>query len=79
MGVAVWATFLGAPSSTMGDPPPTLPVLAVLRPGEPTHWYRVPAGWSYAASDVWGTIFQRPTCEDKVELARLDAAILTGT
>jgi hypothetical protein len=76
-GVNVWATYLGlSPEPGVADP--TLPVLAVLRPGERTVWFSVADGWRYASSDVWGTIFVRTAADGAIELARMDEATLTG-
>jgi len=76
-GVNVWATYLGlSPEPGVADP--TLPVLAVLRPGQRTVWFSVGDGWRYASSDVWGTIFLRAAADGAIEVARVDAATLTG-
>jgi peptidoglycan hydrolase-like protein with peptidoglycan-binding domain len=76
-GVSVWATTIGP--STGGDVgDPTVPVIAVLRPGRRAEWYSVTDGWAYASSDVWGTVFQRRAADGSIELARIDPGFLRG-
>jgi hypothetical protein len=50
---------------------PTGPVVAVLRPDGSGKWYRLPEGWSVAASDIWGTVLSRRVGTN-IELAWLN-------
>ncbi len=70
-GGAVHWTGIGPPDDPSNDfPANTINVIAVLTPDGSGEWYRLPDGWSVAASDVWGTILTRRT-GDQVELATL--------
>jgi hypothetical protein len=70
-GGAVYWTSIGPPEDPEQDPAnATIPVIAVLDPDGRGQWYRLPDGWSVAASDVWGTILTRRVGE-QLELATL--------
>ena len=70
-GGAVYWTGIGPPDEPSTDyPDSTINVLAVLAPDGSGQWYRLPDGWTVAASDIWGTILARRVGE-RVELATL--------
>jgi hypothetical protein len=76
-GVSVWATTIGpSAGGDVGDP--TVPVIAILRPGERAQWFSLTDGWRFAASDVWGTLLLRTAADGTVELARIDPGFLRG-
>lgn len=57
-GTIVYPTTLGAApdGAEFGG---SSPVLMVATPTGDVRWYRIPAGWEYATSDLWGTVFVR--------------------
>ena len=72
-GGLVYRTTIGPPPVDPGSddyPETTMPVVAMLSGDGTGQWYRLPDGWSVAASDVWGTILTRGV-GDQVELATL--------
>ncbi len=70
-GGAVFWTEIGPPVDPhMVYPDHTLPVVASLYADGTGHWWRLPQGWSVAASDQWGTVLGHAT-ETAFELARL--------
>jgi hypothetical protein len=70
-GRAVYWAGIGPPDEPGTDfPNSTINVVAVLSPDGTGQWYRLPDGWSVAASDVWGTILTRRVGE-QFELATL--------
>ena len=70
-GGAVYWTGIGPPVDPNNDySDSTINVVAVLSPDGSGQWYRLPDGWSVAASDVWSTILSR-RIGDQIELATL--------
>jgi hypothetical protein len=63
--------------TNLGPPDDPINVIAVLSPDGSAQWFRLPDGWSVAASDVWGTILTRRVGE-RVELATLATPSQTG-
>lgn len=70
-GGATFWTSIGAPIDPAQDfPEASIPVIAELNGDGTVTWYQLGAGWTVAASDIWGTILIR-TDGDTIELAHL--------
>jgi hypothetical protein len=68
-GGAVYWTGIGPPDDPGSDfPDSTINVVADLTQDGSGRWYRLPEGWTVAASDIWGTILARRV-GDQMELA----------
>ena len=67
----MWWTTIGPPIDPGADySPGTIPVVGQLAPDGSATWWRLPDGWSVAASDVGGTILTRRD-GDQLQLATL--------
>ena len=70
-GDAVYWTGIGPPDDPGSEfPGNTINVITVLHPDGSAEWWRLPDGWSVAASDASGTILAHRV-GDQVELATL--------
>lgn len=71
-GAGVYWTHIGpdlAPDTDFGEP--SMWVAALLAPDGSVSWWSVPAGWTVAASDLWGTVLAEHDGE-QLELALAD-------
>jgi hypothetical protein len=70
-GAVLW-TSLGPPADDSDYPPPTMGVIAQLRPDGTATWHRLPDDWHVLYSDIGGTLLAHTDDVGITRLARLD-------